>query len=84
MTLTDIDSYRYIGDVLMSSDSLADLKIMPRESRELGGFNLRKWVANDPAKTLLLEVPQCDLAPALSEITIGIKSMPDSKVLGII
>ena len=48
------------------------------------GFKLRKWISNSCAKAILTEIPQCDLAPSISEVTIGAEPMPDSKALGVI
>ena len=48
------------------------------------GFKLRKWISNSCAKAILTEIPQCDLAPSISEVTIRAEPMPDSKALGVI
>ena len=76
-----------MDDVLFFSDSLSELVTMSRESIELfksRGFILRKWVANSSAKSILSEIPKCDLATNISEIAIGSEPMPDSKALGVV
>ena len=86
-TLTVLEKSRYMDDVLFSSDSLSELVTMSRESIELfksRGFILRKWVANSSAKSILSEIPKCDLATNISEIAIGSEPMPDSKALGVV
>ena len=45
---------------------------------------MRKWISNSCAKAILSEIPQCDLALSISEVTIGAEPMPDSKALGVI
>ena len=70
--------------VLFSSDSLFELVTMSRKSIELfksRGFILRKWVANFSAKSILSEIPKCDLATNISKIAIGSEPIPDSKAL---
>ena len=60
---------------------------MSRESIGLfksRGFKLRKWVANSRAKSILSEIPKCDLAANISKITIGSEPMQDSKALGVV
>ena len=66
---------------------MSKLDKFARESTSLfssRGFKLRKWISNSCAKTILTEIPQCDLAPSISEVTIGAETMPDSKALGVI
>ena len=46
--------------------------------------NSGKWVANSSAKSILSEIPKCDLATNISEIAIGSEPMPDSKALGVV
>ena len=48
------------------------------------GFKLRKWISNSCAKAMLTEIPLCDLASSISEVTFGAEPMPDSKALGVI
>ena len=87
VTLSVVDKNRYMDDVLYSNDSLSELEKVARESTALFNsrrFKLRKWISNSCAKAILTEIPQCDLAPSISEVTIGAEPMPDSKALGVI
>ena len=87
VTLSVVDKNRYMDDVLYSNDSLSELGKVARESTALfdsRGFKLRKWISNSCAKAIPTEIPQCDLAPSISEVTIGVETMPDSKALGVI
>ena len=87
VTLSVVDKNRYMDDVLYSNNSLSELEKVARESTALfnsRGFKPRKWISNSCAKAILTEIPQCDLAPSISEVTIGAEPMPDSKSLGVI
>ena len=73
-----------MDNVLFLSDFLSTLETMSRESIGLfrnQGFTFRKWVANFSAKSILFEVPKCDLASNISEIDLSAEPMPDSKAL---
>ena len=87
VTLSVVDKNRCMDDVLYSNDSLSELKKVARESTAVFNsreFKRRKWISNSCAKAILTEIPQCDLALSISEVTIGAKPMPDSKALGVI
>ena len=87
LTLTAIENNRYMDDLLLASDSLSDLQTVARESVTLfksRGFRLRKWVASSNAKTVLNDVPKCDLGSNIREIDLGSEPMPDSKALGLV
>ena len=76
-----------MDDVLYSDDSLSEFEKVAQESTALfssRGFRLRKWISNSCAKAIFTEIPQCDLAPSISEVTIRAEPMPYSKALGII
>ena len=76
-----------MDDVLYSNDSLSELEKVARESYctfDSREFKVRKWFSNSCAKAILTKIPQCDLAPSISEVTIGAEPMPDSKALGVI
>ena len=78
---------RYMDDLLITAESLADIEVISRESKSLfesRGFRLRKWSANHLAKPVLLSIPKCDLGSNILEIDLGSNPMPDSKALGLI
>ena len=55
LTLTSIESKRYIDNLLLSFDSFDDLKLVTQESKALfksRGFKLRKWVANSVSNSV--------------------------------
>ena len=87
LTLEAIENNRYMDDLLITAESLADIKVISRESKSLfetRGFRLCKWSANHLAKPVLLSIPKCDLGSNIREIDLGSNSMPDSKALGLI
>ena len=88
VTLSVVDKNRYMDDVLYFNYFLSELEKVARESTALfnsRGFKLRKWISNSCAKAILTEIPQCCLAPTISEVTIiGAKPMPDLKALKVI
>ena len=87
VTLNVVDKNCYKDDVLYSNDSLSELEKVARESTALFNsrrFKLRKWISNSCSKAILTEIPQCDLAPSISEVSIGAEPMPDSKALGVV
>ena len=87
VTLSVVDKNRYMDDILYSNDSLSELEKVARKSTALfdnRGFKLRKWISNSCAKAILTEIPQCDLAPSISEVNIGAEPIPGSKTLGVI
>ena len=87
VTLSVVDKNRCMDDVLYSNDSLSELEKVARESTAVFNsreFKRRKWISNSCAKAILTEIPQCDLALSISEVTIGAKPKPDSKALGVI
>ena len=87
VTLSVVDKNRYMDDVLYCNDSWSGLEKVAREYTAIfnnRGFKLRKWISNPCAKAIFTKIPHCDLAPSISEVTIGAKPMPDSKALGVI
>ena len=87
LTLSAIESNRYMDDLLLSSDSLADLEVVSREAMSLfesRGFKLRKWLANSVSKSILTNIPQCDLGSNIREIDLGSHPLPDCKALGLV
>ena len=75
-----------MDDLLFASDSLTDLHNIANESLLLfkkRGFRLRKWVANGISKSILTNVPRCDLGCNVKEINLCSDVMPDSKALGL-
>ena len=64
LTLSAVETKRYMDDLLLSSDSLEDLETISRESVLLfqsRGFKLRKWVSNSDSKSALTGIPKSDL-----------------------
>ena len=87
MTLTAIETKRYMDNLLLSYDSLSDLELVSRQPIALfksRGFQLRKWVANGLSKSVLMNIPQRDLGSNIREIDLSTQIMPDSKALGLI
>ena len=87
LTLSMVETNRYMDDMLMTSDSLTDLEVVTRESMSLvksSGFKLRKWVENGLPKSILSNIPQSDLRSSIREIDPGSHPIPDCKALGII
>ena len=87
ITLNAVLNNRYMDDVLLASDTLLDLETIVEEGLKLfesRKFKLRKWMANSFAKSILLHVPKCDLAPCMSEIDLGSQPLPNSKALGLV
>ena len=85
-TLSAILQCRYMDDLLLSSDSLVELKTIARESRllfENRRFTLRKWISNNAAKSILSDVPPSDRTSNLKEIDLASQPMPDLKALGL-
>ena len=63
-----------MDDLLLASDHLVDLEAFASEGCKLfasRGFKLRKWFANSHAKSVLYNIPQCDLAAAVNDIDLG-------------
>ena len=63
LTLKAIENNRYMDDLFITAESLADIEVISRESKSLfesRGFRLRKWSANQLAKPVLLSIPKCD------------------------
>ena len=63
-----------MNDLLLSSDSLTDLEMVSREAMSLfdsRGFKLRKWLVNSVSKSILTNVPQCDLGSNIRELTLA-------------
>ena len=61
MTLTAIETKRYMDDLLLSYGSLSNLELVSRQSIALfksRGFQLRKWVANGLSKARLMSIHQ--------------------------
>ena len=76
-----------MDDLLITAESLADIKVIYPESKSLfesRGFGLRKWSANQLAKPVLRSISKCDLGSNIREIDLGSNPMPDSKALGLI
>ena len=87
MTLNTIEDNRYMDDMLLACNSLADLETIVKEARELfasRGFSLRKWIANSEASSILTNIPKGDLAKNIAEIDLGSQPLPNSKALGLI
>ena len=87
LTLSAVESNRYMDDLLLSSDSLEDLETISRESVLLfqsRGFKLHKWVSNSDSKLVLTGMPKSDLGLNIREIDLGSQPMPDSKALGLV
>ena len=87
LTLKVIENNRYMDDLFIIAESLADIEVISRESKSLfesRGFKLRKWSANHRAKPVLLSIPKCDLGSNIREIDLGSNPMPDFKALGLI
>ena len=83
--MTVIKNNRYMADLLLFSDLLADLQTVSRESIILfksTEFKLLERVANSISKPVLSEVPKNDLDSNLREIGIWTQLMPASKALG--
>ena len=73
--------------MLLASNALLELETIIEEGLKLfesRKFKLRKWIANSYAKSILLHISQCDLAPCISEIYVGLHLLPNSKALGLI
>ena len=86
MTLNAVTQNRYMDDLLFAGDTLLAAETFAREGIELfqsRGFKLRKWVSNGPAKSVLLKIPQCDHAPSVRRVDIGLQPLPDSSALGL-
>ena len=87
VTLSAVETNRYMDDLLLASNDLANLEAFASEGCKLfasRGFQLRKWVANSHAKSVLYNIPQCDLAASVSEIDLGSQPLPDSTALGLV
>ena len=75
VTLNAVETNRYMDDLLLASDHLVDLEAFASKGCKLfasRGFQLRKWVANSHAKSVLYIIPQCDLAATVSEIDLAL------------
>ena len=75
-----------MDDLLFAGDTLSDVETFARERIEFfesRGFELRKWVTNGLAKSVLLQVPQCDHALSVGKINIESHPLPDSTSLGL-
>ena len=86
MTLNAVTQNRYMDDLLFAGDMLLAAETFAREGIELfqsRGFKQRKRVSNGPAKPVLLQIPQCDHAPSVRRVDIGLQPLPDSSALGL-
>ena len=86
VTLNAITQNIYMDDLLFAGDTLSNVETFARKGIEVfesRGFKLRKWVTNGHAKSVLLQVPQCDHAPSVGKIEIGSQTLPDSTALGL-
>ena len=84
ITFNAILNNRFMDDLLLASDTLLNLETIVEEGLKLFKsckFKLRKWIANSSAKFILLHVSECDLAPCMSEIDLGLQLLPNSKAL---
>ena len=87
LTLTAIESKRSMGDMLLSHDSLSDLKLVTEESIALfgsRGFKLRKGVANGLSKSVLSSFPSEHVKANIWELDFTSQLTPNSKALGLI
>ena len=48
------------------------------------GFKLRKWLANSVSKSILTDIPQCDLGSNIRKVDLGSHPLPDCKALGLV
>ena len=87
VTLSAIEHSRYMNDLLLlSNDSLVDLKMITSESMVLfegRGFSLHKWAANLFTKQILLQISRCDLATCVREVDLGSDPLPNYSALGL-
>ena len=87
LTLKITENNRYINDLSIAADSLADVEIISRESTSLlesRGFKLHKWSVKHLAKSVLLSISKCDLGSNIREIDLGSNTMSNSKALSLI
>ena len=87
LTLSAIETNRYMDGLLLSSDLLEDLETISRESVLLfqsRGYKLLKWVSNSDSKLVLTGIPKSDLGLNIREIDLGSQPMPDFKALGLV
>ena len=86
LTLKVIENNRYMDDLLIADEFLANVEVISRELKSLyesRGFKLRKRSANYLAQPVLLSIPKCDLGSNIREINLGLNPMPDSIALGL-
>ena len=86
LTLNVLQNNRYMDDILFASDNLSELEVIADESVKLfesRGIELRKWVANFHAKSILKRISSKDLAQCLKKIDLGAQPLPDAKALGL-
>ena len=84
LALKVIENNRYMDDLLITAEPLADIEVISPESKsvfECRGFKLRKWPVNHLAKPVLLNIPKCDLGSSIREADLGSNPMPDSKAV---
>ena len=87
MTLTAIETNRYMDDLLLASDSLDDLKKFSCDLSllfESRGFKLQKWVANGNYKNVFSGIPKCDPGLDIRKIDLSAERMPNSKTFGLV
>ena len=87
MTLNAVENNRYMDDMLLACDFLADLETVASESRALFAsleFALRKWTANSDATSILNIIPKSDLAKDIVDVDLGSQPLPDSTALRLI
>ena len=74
LTLNVLQNNRYMDDILFASDNLSELEVIADESVKLfesRGIELRKWVANFHAKSILKRISSKDLAQCLKKLILG-------------
>ena len=84
LTLSVVETNRFMDDLLLSSESLEDLETISWKSVSLfqsRGFKLRTWVCNSDSKSVLTGISNSDLGSNIQEIDLGSQPMPDSEEL---
>ena len=87
LTFEVIENNRYVDNLLITAEFLADIEVISRESKSLfesRSFGLCECLANHLAKPILLSIPKCDVGSNIREIDLGSNPKPDSKALGLI
>ena len=75
-----MDNLPFACDSLTNLHTIANKSLLLFKKR---GFRLQKWVANSISKSILTNVPKCDLGCNVREINLCPDVMPDSKALGL-